>query len=47
MQGTQVQSQVWEDPIWYGATKPVCCNCRETHEPQGGSHVLQQDPTAK
>ena len=26
MQGTQVQSLVWEDPTCRGATKPVCQN---------------------
>ena len=26
MQGTQVQSPVWEDPACHRAAKPVCCN---------------------
>ena len=26
MQGTWVQSLVWEDPTWHGATKPMCHN---------------------
>ena len=27
MQGTRVQSLVWEDPTWYRAIKPMCHNC--------------------
>ena len=33
MQGTQVQSLVWEDPTCRGATKPMCHNCW-AHVPQ-------------
>ena len=44
MQGMQVRSLVWEDPICCGATEPLCHNWKETHEPQGGSHALQLRP---
>ena len=33
MQGTQVRSLVWEDPMCRGATKPMRHNCR-AHMPQ-------------
>jgi len=36
MQGTQVQSLVWEDSTYHGATKPVCHNCW-AHEPHDWS----------
>ena len=26
--GTWVRALVWEDPMWHGATKPVCHNYR-------------------
>ena len=47
MQGTQVQSLVWKDAICCGATKPVCHIWKETHDPQGGSCVLQLGPDSQ